>query len=66
LNIIGLRRRGFNKDTINTLKKAYSYIFSTKYNVSDAVKKIKEEIEVSPEIQALLEFIDSSDRGIIR
>ena len=66
LNIIGLRRRGFKKDAINALKKAFNLIFSPKYNVSDAIEKIQSELEVTPEITALLEFIKASDRGIIR
>ncbi|MBN2600402.1 MAG: acyl-ACP--UDP-N-acetylglucosamine O-acyltransferase [Candidatus Marinimicrobia bacterium] len=66
LNIIGLRRRGFKNDVLKNLKKAYNLIYSSQYNVSDAVKKIHEEIEQTPEVNALLEFIQKSDRGIIR
>ena len=66
LNIIGLRRRGFKNEAIKTLKKAYNLIYSSQYNVSDAVKIIQEKIEPNQEITALLEFIKNSDRGIIR
>jgi len=66
LNIIGLRRRGFKNDAIKTLKKAYNLIYLSQYNVSDAVVKIQEDIELNQEVKALLEFIKNSDRGIIR
>ncbi|MGC9363612.1 MAG: acyl-ACP--UDP-N-acetylglucosamine O-acyltransferase [Fidelibacterota bacterium] len=66
LNIIGLRRRGFEKKSIKNLKEAFQYIYSSQYNVSDAVQKIREELEITPEVDALLEFIKNSDRGIIR
>ncbi|HDP69090.1 MAG TPA: acyl-ACP--UDP-N-acetylglucosamine O-acyltransferase [Candidatus Marinimicrobia bacterium] len=66
LNIIGLRRRGFKSETVKCLKKAYQFIYSSQYNVSDAVKKIREELENTPELTDLLEFINNSERGIIR
>lgn len=66
LNIIGLRRRGFKSETVKCLKKAYQFIYSSQYNVSDAVKKIREELENTPELTELLEFINNSERGIIR
>ena len=42
LNIIGLRRAGFNDETIDNIKKAYKLLFKSGLNVSQAVKKIKE------------------------
>lgn len=66
LNFIGLRRRGFKSETVKCLKKAYQFIYSSQYNVSDAVKKIREELENTPELTELLEFINNSERGIIR
>ncbi len=66
LNIIGLRRRGFSKESIRALKQAYNLIYSPKYNVSDAVAKILENHELTTEVQNLLDFIKNSDRGIIR
>jgi UDP-N-acetylglucosamine acyltransferase len=66
LNIIGLKRRNFSADTILTLKKACRILFQSKYNTTQAVEKIKLEIEPLPEIKHLLEFIEKSERGIIK
>ena len=66
LNIIGLKRRNFSSDTILTLKKACRILFQSHYNTTQAVEKIKSEIEPLPEIKHLLEFIQKSERGIIK
>jgi UDP-N-acetylglucosamine acyltransferase len=66
LNIIGLKRRNFSADTIHTLKKACRILFQSQYNTTQAVEKIKSEIEPLPEIKHLLEFIEKSERGIIK
>lgn len=66
LNIIGLKRRNFSTDTILTLKKACRILFQSQYNTTQAVEKIKSEIDPLPEIKHLLEFIEKSERGIIK
>lgn len=66
LNIIGLKRRGFPANTILTLKKACRILFQSQYNTTQAIEKIKSEIEPLPEIKHLLEFIEKSERGIIK
>lgn len=66
LNLIGLKRRNFPTDTILTLKKACRILFQSEYNTTQAVQKIKSEIEPLPEIKHLLEFIEKSERGIIK
>jgi len=66
VNIVGLKRRGFKKDIIETLQRCYRYIYRSKLNTSQAVEKIKSEIEDMPEIKNVLEFIEKSERGIIK
>lgn len=66
LNTIGLKRRNFPENTLIALKKACRILFQSKYNTSQAVEKIKSEIELIPEIKHLLEFIQKSERGIIK
>lgn len=65
LNVIGLRRRGFAKEDIEALKKAYNYIYDKSLNVSQALKKIEEELIDNKHVQHVVEFIRSSKRGII-
>lgn len=66
LNIIGLKRRNFPESTLLILRKACRILFQSKYNTTQAVEKIKSEIEPIPEIKHLLEFIQKSERGIIK
>ena len=65
LNSVGLRRRGFNQEAIDLIDKAYILIYQSNLNVSQAVVRIKEELEQTPEIQNILDFIARSKRGII-
>ena len=66
LNIVGLRRRGFSNETINNIHNAYRILYGGKYNVTDAVNKIKEEIPQCPEVDNIINFIEKvSTRGII-
>lgn len=66
LNLVGLKRRGFSEKTINILKQVYKIIFRSKLNTSHAVERIKNEMELIPEVKQILDFIQKSERGIIK
>ena len=66
LNIIGLKRRGFSDKTVENLKKAYRIVFRSSLLLSEAAKKIREEIKDSPEVDHFIEFIEKSERGVCR
>lgn len=65
LNIIGLRRRGFTPKAIDLLDKTYRLLYKSNLNVSQAVARIKEEVELVPEVKNVLDFIAASTRGIL-
>jgi UDP-N-acetylglucosamine acyltransferase len=65
LNIVGLRRRGFAPATVALIDQAYVLLYQSHLNVSQAVARIKAEIEQVPEVKAIVDFIASSKRGII-
>ena len=65
INSVGLRRRKFSAKSRAQIKKAYSLIYQSDLNTSQAVMKIKEDFDVSEEINVILEFIERSDRGLI-
>ncbi len=65
VNSVGLRRRGFSTESRTLIKRAYRQLFQSKLNVSQAVETIKKEIEITPEIQNILAFIENSSRGLI-
>ena len=65
LNSIGLRRRNFDLDTRNLIKKAYKILYLSNFNTSQAITKIKSELQKTNEIQSIINFIKKSDRGLI-
>ncbi|MCY7410956.1 MAG: acyl-ACP--UDP-N-acetylglucosamine O-acyltransferase [Chitinophagales bacterium] len=66
VNSIGLRRRGFNEESINRIEDIYRIIFVKNHNVSKALTAIEIEIDPSPERNVILDFIRSSERGIMK
>ncbi|MCK4243993.1 MAG: acyl-ACP--UDP-N-acetylglucosamine O-acyltransferase [Candidatus Omnitrophica bacterium] len=66
INKVALKRHNFPSETIKTLKKAFFYLLGAKLNTSQAIKKIKEDLPSIPEIEYLLHFIASSERGIAK
>ncbi|MBT5426503.1 MAG: acyl-ACP--UDP-N-acetylglucosamine O-acyltransferase [Bacteroidetes bacterium] len=65
INTIGLRRRGFPSENIRLVQEAYRIIYSSGLNNSLAIEKINYELKLIPEIKTLIEFVESSKRGII-
>ena len=60
LNIIGLKRRGFSKDIIQDLRKAYGLLFSSQEGIfSDRVKEVSEEFLDNEPIQEIVQFLKS-------
>lgn len=66
VNIVGLRRRGFDSDVIRNIKDIYDMIYYQGYNFSDAVSRIEEGFPDSEEKKTILDFIKNSKRGIVR
>ena len=65
LNVVGLERRGFSKEEISKLKKAYRILFRSAVPLSTALKIIQEELD-GENIRELIDFIQASKRGICR
>ncbi|MCI0512773.1 acyl-ACP--UDP-N-acetylglucosamine O-acyltransferase [candidate division KSB1 bacterium] len=65
LNVIGLRRRGFSSTVREQIKHAYHILYREKLNVSQALEKIKSQMTPTPEVSAILKFVELSERGII-
>jgi UDP-N-acetylglucosamine acyltransferase len=66
VNAIGLKRRGFTDETINTLKKLFRYLMSKKMTSAQIKEKIESEVPKIPEVIRVLDFIKNSERGVIR
>ena len=66
VNTIGLSRRGFTPDTIAQLRHAYRYLLQSKLNTTRALAQIEQDASLSaPEVRYLVDFIRSSQRGVI-
>jgi UDP-N-acetylglucosamine acyltransferase len=65
-NVIGLSRRGFDKAAIENLQTALRLLTRAGLNTSQAVERIRDEVPATPEVEELLEFIASSQRGVIK
>ncbi|MEE8336014.1 MAG: acyl-ACP--UDP-N-acetylglucosamine O-acyltransferase [Candidatus Neomarinimicrobiota bacterium] len=65
INKVGLSRRGFSNETRTLIKKVYKIFFMGKDTRSQNLKKIKESITITAEVKKIIDFIDSSDRGLI-
>lgn len=66
LNLEGLRRRGFSRDRIDALKKAYRIIFQSGLRTKEALQKARTEIPQTREVGHMIRFIESSERGVCR
>jgi UDP-N-acetylglucosamine acyltransferase len=66
VNSTGLKRRNFDAQRIHTIQDAYRIIFQNKLNTTQAIQKIKEQIPQNQDIEAIIQFIENSKRGIIK
>ncbi len=66
VNRVGLRRRGFSSETIDELRRVYKIIYRSDLNVSQALTRIKEEFPLEGVVKEVVDFIESSERGIVK
>lgn len=65
INLVGLRRRGFSNELIDLIHNAYRLLYS-KGILAEGILEIKRNIQITKEIQYIIDFVESSKRGIIR
>jgi len=66
INKIGLERKGFSKDQVTELNRAYRVLFNKGFRLVEAIEKVKETFGDSREVGYLIDFIEASERGIVR
>jgi len=66
INTVGLRRRGLTQEERTSLKKAFTYLWYSNLNTKQAIEKIKEEIPPNQYINRLIEFMETSKRGVTK
>jgi UDP-N-acetylglucosamine acyltransferase len=66
VNRIGLERRGFSQDSIQDIEELYRLIFVHGKNISHGLEQAEAQVKDGPEKQMILDFIRSSEGGVIR
>src|ERR1043166_3295479 len=66
VNLIGLERKNYPADKVKPIKEAFRLIYRSKYNTAQALEAVRKELPQNDEIREIIEFIETSERGIIR
>jgi UDP-N-acetylglucosamine acyltransferase len=66
VNKVGLERAGFGTDTISTLVKAYKTLFRSGLTLENAVSRLEADLDSTPELRELIQFVRASQRGLAR
>tara|TARA_Y100000589_G_scaffold161834_1_gene153773 strand:+ start:330 stop:1103 length:774 start_codon:yes stop_codon:yes gene_type:complete len=66
LNKEGLKRNGVSEDTQKSMRQAYRILFRSEQTFTNAVKQVRADVASSFELEHLLAFIESSERGIAK
>jgi UDP-N-acetylglucosamine acyltransferase len=66
LNLTGLKRRGFSREAMSGLKKAYRLVFRSGLKFEEAVSQVEQECGAIEEVKHLMDFLGSSQRGFAR
>ena len=64
INLIGLKRRGFSRETIRALATAFEMVFKTDEPLKISIEKVREEFSDIPEVLEFVDFIEKSKRGV--
>src|SRR5208337_1492145 len=66
LNKAGLQRRGFSQERIAKLRHAFKVLLASKLNISQALEKLRSESDLGDDVESLVRFVETSQRGIIK
>jgi UDP-N-acetylglucosamine acyltransferase len=66
LNSVGLERRGFSRERIRKIHHGYKVLLASKLNTSQALAKLRSEGDLGEDLEMLVRFIETSERGIIK
>lgn len=66
VNSIGLERHGFSPERIEAIEKAYRFLLRSKLNTSQALEKMRGTLSASEDVQLLIHFIESAERGLVK
>jgi UDP-N-acetylglucosamine acyltransferase len=64
VNVIGMRRAGFDSAPINALRRAFAALFGTRQNLRLAIERLEQSGPLTAEVAEMVEFIRQSKRGV--
>jgi UDP-N-acetylglucosamine acyltransferase len=65
-NAVGLERRGYSTDVIESLQKSFRLLTRAGLNTTQAIDRIRAEVPECTEVDEVLEFIRTAERGFIK
>ena len=65
-NTLGLRRKGFSGESVRHIQQAFRLLLASNLNTAQALERIKAEMRGVPEIDYLINFIETSERGVTK
>jgi len=66
VNLVGLERKNYPPESVKLIKEAFRIIYRSKYNTGQALEAVRKELPQSDDIHEIVEFIEKTERGIIR
>lgn len=66
VNVVGLRRQGFAEERIERLHRAVRLLTQSKLNTAQALEKIRQSLDRNEDIETLLRFVETAERGVIK
>lgn len=66
MNAVGLERKGFSKERLRKIHRAYRLVQSSKLNIGDSLTKLKSEGDLGEDVERLIKFIEGSERGVLK
>lgn len=65
LNVIAMKRRGVPLEVRTAINRAFKILISDEYNTTQAIEKIKSELEMNEYIENMINFVETSKRGVV-
>jgi UDP-N-acetylglucosamine acyltransferase len=66
VNTIGLERKGFSKERLEALHRAFRLLSRSKMNTTQALAEMRKKLAGSPDVEELIRFIETAERGIVK
>lgn len=64
VNTVGLERRGFDRQRLDNIERAFRLLLRSKLNTTQALEQIRAQLNGSPDVKELVDFIESAERGL--